>query len=155
MESKTLTSHDVFNFLRPRQMDVVSDATEEVSFHTGQIVFRRGETAEYLYAVLAGKVSLQLPRGDSESLSIEDLAEGGLFGSCVCFEINEYALNAVCTEDSRLLKINAETLKRVMDEDMSVGYPLQRMISRTYFKRYLDTMRKLQNVAEALALRAG
>jgi len=57
-------------------------------------------------------------------------------------------------EDSKLLKINAASLKRVMDDDLAVGYPVQRMISRTYFNRYLDTMSKLQTVAESLALRA-
>ncbi len=56
--------------------------------------------------------------------------------------------------DAKLIKIDAETLKRVMDDDLSVGYPLQRMISKTYFKRYLDTMKKLQTIVESLSLNA-
>ena len=37
-------------------------------------------------------------------------------------------------------------------DDPVLGYAVQTMISRVYFKRYIDTMRKLQTVAEALAL---
>jgi CRP-like cAMP-binding protein len=152
MDATTLSSHDVFRFLQPRQMDVVSNTAEEITLKAGETVFRKGERAAYLYAVLDGQVTLRVPRKDGVSLKIEDLRKGSLFGSCMCFELDEYSLNAVCTEDSRLLKVDAETLKGVMDEDLSVGYPLQRMISKTYFKRYLDTMKKLQTVAEALAL---
>lgn len=155
MDTDTLTSHDVFNFLQPRQVDTVSDAAERVTFRAGDTVFRKGEKADCLYAVLSGGVSLRLPREEGVSLNIEDLAGGALFGSCICFELKEYSLNAVCTEDSTLLKIEASTLKSVMDADLTVGYPVQRMISRTYFKRYLDTMKKLQSIASSLALRAG
>lgn len=154
MQARALSSHEVFKFLRPRQMDVVSDAAKEVTFRNGEIVFRRGEPARFLFAVLSGQVSLRIPREDGVSLTIEDLNEGELFGSCICFDLYEYSLNAVCTRDAKLIKIDAETLKRVMDDDLSVGYPLQRMISKTYFKRYLDTMKKLQTIVESLSLNA-
>jgi len=154
MKSGTLSSHNVFSFLQPKQVDVVSDAAEEISLTAGQTVFKRGEKAEFLYAVLDGQVSLRLPREHGVSLNIEDLTQGALFGTCMCFELSEYSLNAVCSVDSRLLKVNAETLKRVMVEDLTVGYPMQRMISRTYFKRYLDTMKKLQTIAESIPLSA-
>jgi CRP-like cAMP-binding protein len=80
---------------------------------------------------------------------------GALFGSCVCFQLHEYSLSAMCTRDTKLLKIKAATLQRLMDDDHSVGYPLQRMISQTYFKRYVDTMQKLQAIIQTLPLRSG
>ena len=96
---------------------------------------------------------LQLPRGGGVSLHIEDLHKGALFGSCVCFDLSNYSVTAVCTQDTKLLKISAKGLKKVMDDDLTVGYPVQRMISRIYFKRYLDTMQKLKIVAEALSIK--
>lgn len=117
-------------------------------------VFQSGDRADYLYAVLEGVVSLRLPRQGNISLLIEDLGTGALFGSCVCFELTGYTLTAVCAKDTQLLKISAEGLKRVMDEDLATGYPVQRLIARTYFNRYVDTMKRLQTVAESLALSA-
>ena len=150
-----LSSHEVFSFLHPDQLDAVSDVAEVVSFKAGETVFRSGERADHLYAVLDGRVSLRLPREGGVSLNIEELTKGALFGSCVCFDLNQYSLSAVCTEKSELLKISAAGLKRVMDNDLAVGYPMQRMISRTYFTRYLDTMKKLRSIAESIAITAG
>jgi len=155
MTSQALSSHDVFSFLQPEQVSAISEMAEVITFETGETVFRRGERADFLFALLEGQVSLRIPREGGVSLQIEDLPKGALFGSCVCFDLNQYSLTAICTEDSKLLKIDAAGLKGVMDRDLSVGYPVQRMISRTYFRRYLDTMEKLQTVAESLVLHAG
>ena len=154
MNTQALTSHEIFSFLRPQQVKAISDVAEVVSCAKGDTVFRSGEQASYLYAVLDGLVSLELPREGGVRLQIEDLRTGALFGSCICFDIDTYTLTASCAQDSKILKISAERLKKVMDEDPITGYHVQRMVSRTYFKRYLDTMMKLQNIAEAMDLKA-
>lgn len=154
MNTGALSSHEVFSFLQPEQIRAISDVSEVISCAEGDTVFRSGEPASFFYAVLQGRVSLELPRDDGVSLHIEDLSTSTLFGSCICFDIDSYTLTASCTEDSTLLKISAEELRNIMDEDSVTGYHVQRMISRTYFKRYLDTMKKLRNIAETLALRA-
>lgn len=155
MTTEALTSHAVFSSLRPQQVKAISDVSEVVSFAEDDTVFRSGEPASFLYAVLQGQVSLALPRADGVSLHIEDLPPGALFGSCICFDLRTYTLTATAATDARLLRISADQLGKVMDDDPLTGYHIQRMISRTYFERYLDTMEKLQNIAEALALKAG
>lgn len=155
MSVTRLTSHDVFSFLRPEQMRTLSDHAETVELEAGASVYRRGEPARSVYAVLEGQVFLLLPRDDGTSLRIEELTPGALFGSCVCFERSTYALSAMCPMDSKLLCISADSLKRLMDEDPTVGYPLQRKISQTYFERYLDTMQKLQAIVQALPIQIG
>ena len=152
MTAQPLSSHDVFSFLQPEQVHAISNVSEVISIDAGETVFRTGDDAEFLYALLEGKVSLQLPREGGVSLHIEDPPTGALFGSCLCFDLKQYALTATCSEDSRLLKISANSLKRVMDNDLTVGYPVQRMISRTYFNRYLETMRKLQAMVLSLPI---
>ena len=148
--AQALSSHDVFSFLRPQQIKKVSEVSEAISIKAGDYVFRQGEPSDFLFAVLEGKVRLQLPRGDEADLKIEDLSKGILFGSCMCFDRKSYALTAVALEDAKVLKIDAAGFKKVMDDDLSVGYPVQRMISRTYFGRYLETMKKLQIMGESV-----
>jgi CRP-like cAMP-binding protein len=152
MAAEPLSSHEVFSFLRPQQVKAISDVSEVVTFAEGEMVFRSGEPAISLYAVLEGSVSLDLPRGDGASLHIDDAPARALFGSCVCFDRDTYAMTATCTVETKLLRISADRLRQVMDEDPATGYQVQRMISRTYFARYLDTAMKLQSIAEALAL---
>jgi hypothetical protein len=87
-------------------------------------------------------------------LTIDEVSRGAVFGSCICFQIETYTLDARCSADSKLLKIRASTLKRLMDEDPVMGYSLQTFISRIYFKRYIDTTQKLQAVFHTMPIEA-
>ena len=152
MQGTQLESHEIFQLLRPEQVNILSSAAEEVSLKAGETVFRRGERADDFFAVLEGRVALRMVGPDGVSVLIDEVAQGAVFGSCVCFEIETYTLTAQCTERSRILKIKASTLKKLMDDDLVMGYAIQTMISRVYFKRYIDTMHKLQAIVQSLPL---
>ena len=154
MQTEQLASHEIFQMLRPEQVNVISSAAEEIHLRSGDTVFRRGEPADYFFAVLDGQVALRLEQAGGVSVLIDEATAGAIFGSCVCLQIDTYTLSAHCTADTRLLKIRAATLKKLMDEDLVMGYAVQTMISRAYFKRYVDTMRKLQAIIRSIPLEA-
>ena len=147
-----LEKHEVFQFLRPDQIKTISDVAEVVEFESGDIIYERGTKADHFFVVLSGQVSLRLPGRSGVSIQIEELTEGAVFGSCICFQFVDYSLNAQCTRDARLLKIESATLKELMDQDLLMGYTIQTQISRIYFNRYIDTMNKLQSVVMNLPL---
>ena len=154
MQTAQLKSHEIFQFLRPEQVNAISSAAEEISLKAGDTVFRRGEPAEDFFVVLEGPVALRLPRHDGVSLLIDEVTEGAIFGSCVCFQIGTYTLSATCSADSRILKIKSAILKKLMDDDPIMGYAIQTLVSRVYFKRYVETMRKLQSIVQSIPLEA-
>lgn len=152
MPTTTLAAHEVFRFLRPDQVRSLSETAQEISLAAGQVVYPKGQAADYLYVVVAGQVALRLPVRRDVSVLVDELTPGAMFGSCVCLDLPTYTLTAQCIDDSRLLKIDARVLKRLMDEDLRMGYALQTEISKTYFSRYLDAMGKLQAVVLNLPL---
>ena len=141
-----LIAQEVFGFLRPEQIHAISEAAEKVAYKAGEIVYEKGAKADYFYTILAGEVTLRLPGRGSVSIVIDQLAKGAMFGSCVCFSSDAYALTAQCTEDSVLLKIENATLKSLMDTDRLMGYALATRLSEIYFGRYIETMEKLQAI---------
>lgn len=141
-----LTAHEVFEFLRPDQVNAISEASERVTYAAGDIVYERGAKAHHLYTVLQGQVTLRLPGRGGISIVIDQLAKGEMFGSCVSLLAETYALTAQCTEDSVLLRIKSSALKSLMDKDPVMGYATQSRISEVYFSRYVETMRKLQAI---------
>jgi CRP-like cAMP-binding protein len=154
MATEQLTGHDLFQLLRPEQVRAISDAAEEVKLKAGETVFRRGDKADYLFVVLDGQVALRLPSREGMSTLIDEVARGAVFGSCICFQLGSYSLTARCTEDSKLLKIEAATLKKQLDDDPVLGYEVQAVISRVYFRRYLDTTQKLQAILRTMPIDA-
>jgi len=154
MPTQQLASHEIFQMLRPEQVDAISSAAEEISLKPGDVVFHQGERADHFFVVLEGQVALRLGRPGGVSVLIDEATPGATFGSCVCLQIDTYSLSAQCTAPTRLLKIKAATLKKLMDDDLVMGYAVQTMISRIYFKRYVDTMRKLQAMIQSIPLEA-
>ena len=141
-----MTAHDVFEFLGPKQLDIISEQSNKIRLEAGEIVYNMGDPADHLYTVLEGQVALRMPGKSGTSVLIDQLGKGATFGSCVSFHGGTYALTAQCTEDSQLLMTRANVMKSLMDDDLVMGYAIQSRISEIYFHRYLETMNKLQAI---------
>jgi len=144
--SERLVAQEVFRFLRPEQVDAIDEASEKVKYEAGSIVYEKGSKADHFYTVLSGEITLRLPGRSGVNVVIDQLAKGAMFGSCVCFRGDTYALTAQCTEGSELLKIDSAVLKELMDGDLMLGYALATRFSEIYFGRYIETMEKLQAI---------
>ncbi len=143
-------AHDVFQFLRPDQIAVLSDASSTFACCAGDNVYRQGMKVGHIYVVLKGKVALRHFNPDGIGVLISEVNQGDMFGSCLSLDLGFYSLTAQCVEDSHILKINADILRRVMDADPRTGYAIQSRISTIYFKRYIATMQKFRNVITTL-----
>ncbi|UCG53422.1 MAG: cyclic nucleotide-binding domain-containing protein [Candidatus Latescibacterota bacterium] len=144
--AERLRAQEVFEFLRPEQIHVISEAADKVRFAAGDTVYEKGAKADHLFVVLKGQIALRLPGKGGVSILIDELSQGAMFGSSVRFYKDSYSLTAQCTENAELLKIRYSVLKELMDQDLMMGYALQTRISEIYFSRYLETMKKLQAI---------
>ena len=154
MATSQLSAHDVFSYLRPEEINAIDNASQTVERPGGAIVYSRGEEAKYLWVLLDGQVALQLPGKKGFSIPIESLARGAIFGASASFEPGTYMLTAQCLTNSKMLKIDAAVLRRVMDDNCRMGYALQKHISDLYYKRCIETMHQLQAIVMSIPLEA-
>ncbi|MFC1852091.1 Crp/Fnr family transcriptional regulator [candidate division CSSED10-310 bacterium] len=141
-----LQGKDIFENLRPEQVDMLSSHSEVIKKKAGEKVYERGTTSYYFFIVLSGKVVLTYPIKHNFNVIIEELGQGNMFGSCVCFNLDKYIVDAKCTKETELLKIEADALKKLMEEDTHLGFSLQTKISEIYFKRYIETIKVIKEV---------
>lgn len=149
---ESLKTQEVFQFLRPDQVKTISEASETIKCRAGETVYEMGARAGHFFTVLEGEVALRLPGRGNFSITIDQLTRKAMFGACMCFNRDSYALTAQCVEDSVLLKTENAVLKRLMDEDLTMGYRLQTRISEVYFNRYNEAMKKLQSIVMNIPL---
>lgn len=142
----TLTKQDVFKLLRPDQINVLSNYAQRIDYDAGDIVFERGAKANFFYIILSGSVALRLQGSRGTSVVIDQIGEGNMFGRCISPEIDTFYTTSQCLEPTTLLKIEASVLKELLDEDLRMGYIFQSQVSAMYFRRYIDTMKKLQAI---------
>jgi CRP/FNR family cyclic AMP-dependent transcriptional regulator len=152
MQQTGLRGHTLFQMLQPDQVTAISDAAEEVTLNAGSSVYRHGDAANFFYVVRQGAVSLRGEWGDGVGLHVDEVGPGEIFGACICFGQDTYTLDARCEGPSRLLRIRADALKRLLDADPRLGYTVQAYISGVYYRRYIETVTKLQAVVHSLPL---
>lgn len=149
MPVEPLNKEGIFKYLRPDQIDVLSKYADLMDLKAGAYVYHRGANAKFFYVVISGRVLLQIPgKKKNADIIIEQLGEGGVFGRCISFSLNSYFLDAKCLENTQVLRINADVLREILEEDLHMGYHLQSEISRVYYLRYIDTMKKLQAMVQ-------
>ena len=153
MEVTEKQAQELFQFLRPVQVMQLSQAAEPVCFNAGETVYRQGEKATYMYVVISGKIALLSPGEDAPNVLVNELGEGKLFGVCVCVGVDSYTVTAQCVEDAWLLRIKTDALKKLMEDDFEVGYALQTQIAKIYFRRYVNSTRRLSAIVSHIPLR--
>ena len=146
MVRERLDSEQVFGTLTSDQVHVLSDAAQRLELPAGKILYERGAPATHFFVVVKGSVALRLPGKEGVSLLIDELGPGSMFGSCISFALDTYSLTAQCTQDTELLRVATPALRDLLDDDPRMGYALQSRISEIYFRRYIDTMKKLQAI---------
>ena len=126
--ARDLTSADRAAIIR--QLDFGSSLNDSVvlelasssvvlDFRRRRFVYRAGEPADCLYAIINGRVKLCRIETDSGREAVIDiLPEGSLFGESALYSAaGQRANSAVAYENSRLLRIHVADFKRGMAED--------------------------------------
>ena len=97
----------------------LANSSVVLDFRRRRFVYRAGEPADCLYAIVNGRV--KLCRIDSESgreAVIDILPEGSLFGESALYSAaGQRANSAVAYENSRILRIQVADFKRGMADD--------------------------------------
>jgi CRP-like cAMP-binding protein len=151
-EPERVVGQEIFKHLRAEQISEISAASEVVKFKRGDMIYRRGQKAGSVYVVLEGRVALRMPGNENFRLAIDTCDKGDLFGTSVFFNMDNYVLDAQCTEDSEVLKIDFLVLKNIMDRDRLTGLAIQTQIAKIYYNRYINTMEKLQAILMSIPL---
>ena len=97
----------------------LSESSVVLDFRRRRFVYRAGEPADCLYAIVAGRVKLCRIESDTGREAVIDiLPEGSLFGESALYSAaGQRANSAVAYENSRLLRIHVADFKRGMAED--------------------------------------
>src|SRR5215813_653135 len=90
-----------------------------LDFRRRRFVYRAGEPADCLYAIIHGRIKLCRIEADTGREAVIDiLPEGSLFGESALYSTaGQRANSAIAYENSRLLRIQVGDFKRGMAED--------------------------------------
>jgi|SRR4030065_1373613 CRP-like cAMP-binding protein len=115
-----------------------------VKFESGQSIFHEGDKEDYLYIVLEGRVAIEISipgRGRIRILTADPMDVVGW--SSVTPVVRQRTAGARAVFPSRLLALDANNLRRLCDEDHSLGYYVMRRLANVVAGRLLTTRLQL------------
>jgi CRP-like cAMP-binding protein len=147
VEASEMAYLKVFDLLSDEQLGEIAEITEKISYKMHDHIYERGNSANHLFVMKKGLVSLRrIDPGDEVGIAFETREPGGLFGAASFMKPQEYTLTAVCLEDTEVMAIDADKLFELCERDPAVGYQLMLKIARIYFERYKSAKRSLHDV---------
>lgn len=142
----TLQDLELFRDLRDGDLEKIAPLCREEMFQPNTLIFREGEEAKYLYALLQGRVAIQFQIGvipPSHETTVHVVEPGEVFGWSALVEPGRLTASARALEPSRCLIIEGAAFKELMDRERRIGYPVMRRLSAVISRRLRDTRLKL------------
>lgn len=101
----------------------------KLRFREGELVYSKGEMAQQMYVILAGKVRLYTGEQASGDWA-EELAKGDFFGEGGLLEVIPRVHTAVALEDSELIAITRGTFLRMIRQNPEVSIKMMTRLAQ-------------------------
>lgn len=153
IEDKIIKGHDLFSTLTVDEIHRMSRFASEREFKEGEMIFELNQPCGHLYMLKQGTVFLLLPANPKEfSFAISNIEKGELFGLSPLLGASRYTASAKCYESTKVLSIEAKPFREMLLNNYHAGFDIINKVAAIYYARYLNTLKKLQDVVSQVSL---
>ncbi|MBU2580087.1 MAG: cyclic nucleotide-binding domain-containing protein [Alphaproteobacteria bacterium] len=111
-------------------LDEIAGVSKELKLEKGQVIYRPGDDAVFVYVLLEGIVTF-LNQSGLEFLNVQrEMDRSMVFGWIALVPDHGQRIGtAQLLEDSRVLALDGERLKAILDKDTESGYAVMQNLS--------------------------
>jgi len=140
MTIDTLKSSELFRGLSPSNLEKVASLCRSGSYRPNTTIFKEGDEAVNLYILTGGQVALEMdvrpvPSRPAIPTAVEVCPKGQILGWSALVEPYTYTLSARCMTNCTVLAIKGDILRKLMDDDVSLGYELLKGLTKVITRR--------------------
>lgn len=125
--------------LKADEVELLATRFNEESFAAGDVVFPQDARADKLYVVVSGRVEIRFKPYDGEVISVAELTDGGVLGWSAALGRRAYTSSAVAMEDSNLLSIRGQVLRRLCETHPQTGVVILERLAEVIAERLRST----------------
>jgi CRP-like cAMP-binding protein len=125
------------------------------SFPEGKTIFSQGEKAARLYVLVEGAIDLTIKSGEKIDFMTSKIEkEGAVFGMPCLLEPFRYNVTALCLKPSKVLVLDADHIKKKIEEDPRMGMEIMKKLASIYFSRLNEMRSGVSNLVKIFKVRA-
>lgn len=132
---------ELFEFVSDKLIAGMADASKEMKFSRGELIFDEEEKAEYLYILLEGKVSMGVSltsKPATVTVAVVD-TPGVVFGWSSIVKPYRFTAYAQCEEDTKVLGIPGDTILDLLETEPHTAYTVMKRLSEFISGRLRST----------------
>lgn len=140
-----LRRYPFFGVLNNEQLKKIAMITDEMKVPAGTTLFDECQPADTFFLLLEGSVDLSYKSEEEfhpkskKVFPVGEVNPEEVFGISALLKPYEYNAAAKAPKDSRVLKINAESLRNLLNEDPELGYAFMHQIAKAIMERLTYT----------------
>lgn len=141
----------VFKGCSSEELAAITKICERVTYDSGERIFEAGQPAAYLYIVTAGSVELRFKVTHyhaATEVALNREVQGNAFGWSALVEPFTYTLSAEVTQNSGLVRIKANDIKRLCTDNNHLGHTVMRNIAEIIGERFVAVRKVLIDLVQ-------
>lgn len=137
----------LFEGLDETRLSILLSQSVVKSYPAGETIFLQGEEAASLYILLKGAVDLTVKTQEKTNFMTSRIEkEGAIFGTASLMEPFHYNVSAVCLKPSEVLVLDANLIRRKMEDDPKTGLEIMKKLASIYFNRLNELRAGVSNL---------
>jgi toluene monooxygenase system ferredoxin subunit len=135
-----LRGSEPFSELPAETLAEIASLARELKFPKGEFVFRIGDHSKDLFILAQGAVDLgfgEMSPDDSGGGAIREAGEVFGWGALVG-ETNYRTINAICTQETRLIAVDGAALLALLERSASAGFAFLRKLLAIILNRVVS-----------------
>jgi CRP-like cAMP-binding protein len=142
ISAEWLKKADLFSALDESYLNIILSHSSVESCLDKSTIFHQGEEAHRLYILIEGVIGLTVKTGEKVDFMTSTIdQEGSVFGMPSLLEPFRYNVTATCLKSSKILMIEADHIRKRMEQDTRMGMEIMKKLALIYFNR-LNEMRE-------------
>jgi CRP-like cAMP-binding protein len=132
----------IFSALNYEELKEIQSYLSKESFKKKEEIFSEGDSSDWFYILVNGKVKITKMSVDGREIIIELISPPDFFGGFAVLKGFPYPANAVAMEDSDVIKISRHNLLRVIDRFPNVMYDMTANLGDR-IREFHDTLKNI------------
>jgi CRP-like cAMP-binding protein/Fe-S cluster biogenesis protein NfuA len=133
-----VTRFPLFRDLGAADLKIIAPFFSVRTYPSGAIIFEQGERATVLYLLSMGKVAIRYKPYDGESITLNQVKAGGVFGWSAVLGNGFYSASVVCVEPCEVLFITGPDLRTLLERHPQTGRMVLDRLARAVSSRWVN-----------------
>lgn len=141
ISAEQLAAIPLFADLAPAEREELIPILDELTFSTGDLILRAGDSDPALYVVLSGEVEIDLALLGIESAPVTSIGPNGIFGETSFFNPAPHTATVRCRQPSTLIRFRRAEFERLLSENSLAAFRISAKAAQVLASRLQATDR--------------